>query len=402
MENEIFGGLDSFLKNRNNDNGVTDQRELKNNTVENEESEVQEKKPKEEVKIGLTIEELEAELKNSGKTNAESESDNEESDNAETKEETQSETQTSTEESSEESEDIWKSLSTLFKEKGIVEEDFDSQEKMVEVFGKEVEKGVNGWIDNLPDEVKTIVEAAAEGLNGQSLLSFIESKDNELQLEGIEDSKIESDLELAKSIVRNHLKTTTKYSTEKIEKRITQLEDLEELIDEAKEAKTQLVEIAKERQEEIKKQNKLEQEAEVKRNAEIVNKVKQVVDNTKEIIPGIKLTEKDQKELHKMITTPVELRGNNPISAAESLREKDPIKFEMMLNYFIKEGFFEGKFDNILKKAETKVVSKIEKDIEASAKKLLAKTTSTIRKEENPDKKNTKDEVFAAWKNRKI
>lgn len=400
-DNGILGGLDFFLKNKNTEEGVTDQRDLEN--IESGEKEIKEEtQGKETTKEseGMTLEEIEAEMRKSTSSDEDEDSSDEEEESSASKKKT---TETEEEEESDsQSDDFWKDLSVLLKEKGIVEEDFDNPDKMVEVFGKEVEKGVNDWIDSLPDEVKDIVNAASEGLNGQSLKAFIESKDNQIQLEAVEDSDIEEDVELAKSILRANLRATTKYSNEKIEKHISRLEDLDELVDEAKEAKSALIEIEKEQRAEIKRQHDEAKEQEAERQKQLVQQVQKTVTETKEIVPGLKLSDKEQKELLKMITTPVELRGNQPVSAAMKLRETNPIDFEMKLNYFILKGFFEGKFEDVVEKAGTKkAVSKIESQIEASAKKLLAKTTSKVREEENPNGDGKSSKILAGWSNRK-
>ena len=400
MENNgIFSGLDFFLKNKNE--GLIDERSLnepekKQEEEKQEEDNLEGKEEKKEEFKGLTLEEIEAGMKDqSSEKDEDDSSEKEESQDQEEKEEGGKKEE---EKSGEESDDFWKDLSSLLKEKGIVEEDFDNPDKMIEVFGKEVERGVEDWIESLPNEVKDIVEAAANGLNGQSLKSFIDSKDNQIQLESIDDKDIKEDVSLAKSIVRAHLQSTTKMSVEKIEKHISRLEDLDELTDEALDAKSSLIEFEKEEREAIKARNEEIKKQNEQKHLETVKQIQKTVTETKEIIPGIKLSEKEQKELHKMITTPVELRGNTPVSAAMKLREQNPIDFEMKLNYFILKGFFDGNFDEVVKKAQGKAVSKIESSIEASAKKLLAKTTSKTREEQDP---NVKPNILTSWQNRK-
>lgn len=394
MEN-IFEGLDAFLKNNNAAKGVISQEEVEGSAaVEKEALEGKEKDGEEKPQEGLTLEEIEAEMKRQAQS-SDNEEEEEESNNGEEDGDSRSKKD---DQPDDEDSEVWKGLSAILKDKGIVEEDFDSPDKMVEVFGKEVEKGVSDWIESLPEEVRDIVEAASKGLKGQSLLSFIERHDEQVQLESIEDSVIEENADLAKNIVRAHLKATTKYSDEKIEKHISRLEDLDELVAEAVDAKNALIEIDKEEKEYLKEKAKQDQARAQKEREETLKAVNDNIMNTKEIIPGIKLSEKEQKELHKMITTPVEIRGNQAVSAAMKLREQDPIEFEKKLNYFIMKGFFDGKFDDIAKTAQTKVVSKIEKDLEAAAKKLISKGSGKVREESDP---NLKESITTAWKNRK-
>ena len=72
------------------------------------------------------------------------------------------------------------------------------------------------------------------------------------------------------------------------------------------------------------------------------------------------------------MTVPVRFTDNGrggqiPVSKIMDLRSKDPIAFEMKLNYFISQGFFDEKpkFENLAKSAET-----------SASKKFIAKMNS--------------------------
>ena len=109
----------------------------------------------------------------------------------------------------------------------------------------------------------------------------------------------------------------------------------------------------------------------------MLKKVDDVVKATKEIIPGKKITEKEQKDLYQSLTTALEYRGNQAITLAMKAREVDPISFDMKLNYFIKQGLFEGKFDAITKKVETAMTKNLEKQLEEAIKAKQNKTGQT-------------------------
>jgi hypothetical protein len=79
------------------------------------------------------------------------------------------------------------------------------------------------------------------------------------------------------------------------------------------------------------------------------------------------------------------LRGDSAYTKAMLVREKDPIGFEMKLNYYIKLGLFDEtpKVDFLTKKVETKQANKLEKQIEELAQKQMLKTGTAGKQEKN-------------------
>jgi hypothetical protein len=69
------------------------------------------------------------------------------------------------------------------------------------------------------------------------------------------------------------------------------------------------------------------------------------------------------------------------------LREKDPLKYEMLVNYFIEKGFFDddAKFDVIVRKATTsaskKLIDKMSGDPRKSGKTTIKGTEGQPKKE---------------------
>ena len=108
-----------------------------------------------------------------------------------------------------------------------------------------------------------------------------------------------------------------------------------------------------------------------------------------------KITEKEQKELYQSLTSAVEYRGNQAVTLAMKTRETDPIAFDMKLNYFIKQGLFEGKFDAVTKKVETAVTKNLEKQLEEAVRAKQNKTGQAATLESK-----TAKEAELAWKHR--
>jgi hypothetical protein len=355
-DTDLFQGVAQFM-NANSQAPVIEQKE-----------EVKEEKKEE---IGFTLEELEnvnktpkegdiiAEIKNSGL----------EPEKVESKKETTEQVEEPTNNT-----EVFKAVSELFKSEGLIENTFESAEEMVDVFSKVIKAEVDDYKESLHPTLKELIKNFEEGVPLEDLITH---KSAQVRYSNIEDSTLEKDELLQKNLMKDYLSKTTKYSTEKINKELKRLEDLGELLDEAKTAKTELIEFEKEQEKKIIEQTKADREKAEKENAKIVKDIHKTIVSTKEIIPGIKLTEKETDKLFKMVTTPAEVRGNQPISTASLMREKDPIKFDMTLNYLIELGVFDGKWDKIMTKAETKTVSKLEKQVEEAAQKLINKGGSS-------------------------
>lgn len=287
--------------------------------------------------------------------------------------------------------EVYKAISGLLKEEGIVETEFTSAEEMFGAIGKIVENEVKEYKETLPPVIKELLNNYEDGVPLEDLVNL---KSEQIRFDSITDDQIEENESLAKDILINHYKSTTRYSDDKIKKEIKRLEDLGELVDEAKSAKVEMVQLYKEHEEKLKEETKKRQIAEKAENEKVVKEIHKTITSTKEIIPGIKVNDKEAEQIFKMVTTPVEIRGNQPISAAMKVREADPVKFDMTLNYLISKGAFEGKWDDLFKKAETKTASKLEKQVEEAAAKL-------INKGGNPSGLNLSNKTIDALKNMK-
>jgi hypothetical protein len=129
--------------------------------------------------------------------------------------------------------------------------------------------------------------------------------------------------------------------------------------------------------------------------------VETAVKSTKEILPGIPITEDEQKELTKMLTVPVlftDKEGKKiPMSAAMAKRASNPLAFELRLAYLIKNGFFDdkikdGAFNIFSKKVETSATKRLA-EIMNGEKRTHGKPASEVDKDKNKQEKN-EDFVF--------
>lgn len=294
-------------------------------------------------------------------------------DNTDDGETTKPNSEESTNSSNEGETNVYKVLAGFLKDDGIIDElpeDLEgSPEDIKKILVSKAEGMVADWMDSLPEEVKAILEGYKEGVPLRDLID-IKSEQielNNLTVESFEDE--DNGQELAKQVMYNYLKATTKLSDEKINKQINRLADIGDLAEEAASALDELKELKREEEAELKKQVEENKRLQAERAKEYQTKLQTTIKETKEIIPGVKISDKEKQTIIKNITTPVGYdEQGRPISKVMQIRSQDPIKFEMMLNYFAEKGFFEGKFENIMQKTETKVIKNLEKAVEAQAK----------------------------------
>lgn len=276
---------------------------------------------------------------------------------------------------------IYKTLSELLKEEGIVEDTFEDKEALFTYFKTVADNNVQEWKDSLPSEIADLINNYEEGVPFDELLQI---KSTQIKLDSITDDKLEDNLDLQKNLVKNFYKEKG-FTEAKIEKMVSKALELDELEEEAKEALAELKAIESKKLESLKAEQKRQELENQKAYTESINKINSTINEVKEIIPGVKIDEKTKKELFNMITKPAEVRGDQPISQVMLLREKNPIDFELKLNYYAKLGLFDEnpKFDVIMKKSETKVLNKLEKQLEDDLKARINKSNSNQKPSED-------------------
>lgn len=361
--NDLFEGLGSFLVNQE---GVSV------DTLEKDTN----KKPDEDKdeptdNVGVSLEDLEKEL--AGDTNDiidDDDSSNLNNDNSNPE--------------GDKGSSVYKTLSELLKEEGIIEDTFEDKEALFTYFKTVADTNVQEWKDSLPSEIADLINNYEEGVPFDELLQI---KSNQIRLDSITDESLEDNIDLQKNLVRNFYQGKG-FTEAKIEKMVSKALELDELEDEAKDALVELKEVESKKLESTKlaqKQRELENQ---KAYTESINRLNSTINEVKEIIPGVKIDDKTKKELFNMITKPAEMREGQSISQVMLLREKNPLDFELKLNYYAKLGLFDEnpKFDVIMKKSETKALGKLERQLEEDLKSRINKSNASSKvNEDNAD-----------------
>lgn len=361
-KNDLFEGLGSFLVNQ--DAVSVDSLEKETNKKPEEEDEDTDEPANDG---SVSLEDLEKEL---SETTIEDEDDS-----------SNLEEDASNPKKPKDGSNIYRTLSELLKEEGIVEDTFEDKEALFNYFKSVADNNVKEWIDSLPREISDLITNYEEGVPFDELLQI---KSDQIRLDSITDESLEDNIDLQKNLVRNFYQGKG-FTESKIEKMISKSEDLDELEEEAKEALAELKEVESKRLESAQLETKRKALENQKAYVESVNKLNSTINEVKEIIPGVKIDDKTKKELFNMITKPAETRDGVSYSEIMLLREKNPLDFELKLNYYAKMGLFDEnpKFDVIMKKSETKVLNKLERQLEEDLKSRINKSNASSRSSED-------------------
>jgi len=252
-----------------------------------------------------------------------------------------------------------------------------------------INEGVEEFKSNIGEKALEFMEALEKGVPFEDLSEnyTLEDKYGRITTQVLEND------ENLQSQIYSDLLTMKGFSEAKIKKMVDVAIEKDELLSEAVDGLKEIQsEIVKERQE-LHRQAEIEKKTKEEQNTKTKETIKKTVTAVKEIIPGIELTESEKNEIVKMMTVPVRYikKGNEsvPVSAASDLRSKNPIAFEMRLNYFIKNGFFndDAKFDTLLRKTESKaavkLIEKLNGERPISGKSVVEKDKSVIKKEKS-------------------
>jgi len=124
-----------------------------------------------------------------------------------------------------------------------------------------------------------------------------------------------------------------------------------------------------------------------------VARMKQFVDQTPEIIPGIKLTKPTRANLMKSMTVPIANDENGrPMNPVMATKHKNPQAFDLMIHYYHQLGLFnidengqmKPDFSKITKTAKNETVDKM-RGIFESKEKQVTGTTKVLQSKEAED-----------------
>lgn len=251
-----------------------------------------------------------------------------------------------------------------------------------------IKLGVETWKNSFSPKAKKFLDDIDKGVPLEALQENVTIEDHYSR---ISEKDLIDNEDLQKSVYSDLL-SYRGFSSQKINKLIEKATQDGDLADEAKEGLVEIKGIIADEKTTMENNAVEDKRIRDKTNQEMKEKISASVKEVKEIVPGIPFGDKEKSVVENMMTVPVRYESRNgeevPVSAAMDLRAKDPIAFEMKLNYFIKNGFFDKdkKLDKFIKKAETSAAQKlIDKMSDDKDKHESGKTTIVTAKTEDKD-----------------
>lgn len=250
---------------------------------------------------------------------------------------------------------IFSSLSEVFVEQGLLPS-LESPEKI-----KDVDSFVSAFQKEIQNQSQVALERYLENLD---LNSIAESKKSIMELDSINEDYLKENLDKAKELIKTDL-LNQKLPEEKANRLLKKIIDLgeESIIEEALESKENIKNYNSLKEKEIIEQRKIELENERIEAQKIEEKIKSIVLESKEIIPGVKNTPAFSQSLLKSMN---EVVAKNPQTgelenAFTHERSKDPITFDirMYAAFLMTKGFTD--LSSIFAKEKTNATKRFEK-----------------------------------------
>ena len=216
----------------------------------------------------------------------------------------------------------------------------------------------NSEYADLNDKQRKLLDLIRSGVDENQYLSTEKSFS---EIEKISDLDLQNNADLRKKIIIKDL-IDQGISEKKAEKIAERSFDLGEDEDDAREAlKSIKARIEKEKEkiiEEAKRQNE-EKEKLIQENIKKAKKV--LFEEKKPIIEGIPYNQEVSKRVFKNLTEPLRVENGKFITKISKEREKDPLMFDIKLNYIfeITNGF--NDFSFLIKEGKNKAVDKLTK-----------------------------------------
>lgn len=241
-----------------------------------------------------------------------------------------------------------------------------------------IKTGVERFKESLTPEEKILYEAKEKGL---PVDKYSIAKRNQAKYSKITADQLKESASLQEEVVSKALELRG-FTPEEIKEEIEGYKALENLEGKALKA-LEIVPKAYEKQvKDIETEAAAAEETKKDRIRQRVAKMKSLIENTPEIIPGIKLTKPTRDKIMESMTVPVaQDEDGNPLNPVMATRAKNPEGFEMLIHYYHQLGLFNiddnGKvipdFSKISKIEKTKAVDSMRSAFESKENQVAGK-----------------------------
>ena len=257
---------------------------------------------------------------------------------------------------------------------------------------KKAEKAKSEYDLGLTDDQKHFQDMLREGIPYEEAKSLMTGYK---RYESINDESFEEDTELAKSVIKDNYKKTTKFSDAKIDKLIGKLDE-EELIEEATTSKKSLIDAGKEEDKQRYESQVEERRKSEDRSKQIAKEMKDYVYSMKDV-SGIKLDDTMQDKVYKSLTTAVDNINGQPVNDIMKKQYSNPVKFNSLQSLYNELGLYNfdsngnpaPDFSKIKKYLKTDGINMLEKELKSKDKKEgKGKTKKATKKDEKSDQES--------------
>jgi hypothetical protein len=255
---------------------------------------------------------------------------------------------------------------------------------------EQIRAGVENYKESVTDEDRALYEAKDKGL---PVDEYSVAKRNFDKYSKIKEDDLAEDQALQIDLVSKAL-AMRGYSKEEIDEEIDGYKALENLESKAKKALKGLPAAYKGTIDNLEKGATDAENARQDGIRQRVARMKRNIENTPEIIPGIKLTKPTREKIMKSMTVPI-AKGENgePLNPVMATRVKNPDAFEMMVHYYHSLGLFniddDGQmkpdFSKIAKVQKTKATDEMRNIFETTEKPVAGKAKVPHQTEDELD-----------------
>jgi hypothetical protein len=214
---------------------------------------------------------------------------------------------------------------------------------------------------DLTDEQKEYLDAIRKGV---SLEEFAKSKESYDSYNAIADDDVEAEenKDLRFQLIKNSF-LLKGFDDDKAEKLTKRAFDTGDDIDDAKTALLELKDYEKGNIENLKKEKELERKQLIEAQAKEYNMIKNYINTSEEIIPGIKINDDAKKNIERLISKPYtkDKNGNQVNEVVGKMIEDKEYFVKLHYIHHITDGF--KNFDKLVSKAKSQAVKSLEEKL---------------------------------------
>jgi len=253
-----------------------------------------------------------------------------------------------------------------------------------------VNAGVEKYKQSLTPEEKLLYEAKEKGV---PLDEYSVAKRNAAKYSKITADQVKEDPKIAEDVLTKFLELRG-FTSDEIKEEIEGYKALENLESKALKALEYVPKAFDKKVKDLETQAEAKEQEKKDKIAQRVAKMKGLIENTPEIIPGIKLNKTNREKIMESMTVPVQYdKEGNPLNPVMVTRQRNPEGFEMLIHYYHQLGLFNidenGKiapdFSKVSKAASTKTVDSLRSIFESTGKTSAGKAKIPKTKDDEED-----------------